>query len=125
MGFARAAELNRYPGPMHVLELALSLDLTPDQRAATEKLMAAHKAEAQTIGARLVQAERALDQMFANSVVEQTALAEQIRAVAAVQGEYRLSHLETHRRMRSILTDEQVQRYVKLRGYGGNAPSGD
>ena len=33
MGYARAAELNRYPGPMHVLELAGPLALTPDQRA--------------------------------------------------------------------------------------------
>ena len=32
MGFARAAELNRYPGPMHVLELSDQLALTPEQR---------------------------------------------------------------------------------------------
>ena len=31
--------------------------------------------------------------------------------------EYRLSHLETHRRMRTLLTDEQVGRYAELRGY--------
>ena len=32
MGMALAAELNGYPGPAHVLELADRLDLTPDQR---------------------------------------------------------------------------------------------
>jgi hypothetical protein len=33
MGLALAAELNGYPGPMHVLELADRLDLSADQRA--------------------------------------------------------------------------------------------
>lgn len=39
------------------------------------------------------------------------------RAAAAVEGEYRLSHLETHRRMRDLLDAEQVKRYDELRGY--------
>jgi hypothetical protein len=31
MGMAKAAELNGYPGPAHVLSLATQLGLTPDQ----------------------------------------------------------------------------------------------
>ena len=38
MGYAKAAELNHFPGPMHVLELAGPLALTSEQRAATERL---------------------------------------------------------------------------------------
>ena len=45
-GLARAAELNGYPGPMHVLEHAQALKLTPQQRAATEALMAPMRAAA-------------------------------------------------------------------------------
>jgi Spy/CpxP family protein refolding chaperone len=123
MGFARAAELNRYPGPMHVLELAGRLALTPEQRAATETLMAAHKAEARSIGAKLVDAERALDHLFAAAVADETALADQVRKVAALQGEFRLSHLETHRRMRALLNEAQIHRYAELRGYGGTPTS--
>ncbi|MBM3343423.1 MAG: hypothetical protein FJY56_15140 [Betaproteobacteria bacterium] len=121
MGYARAAELNRYPGPMHVLELADRLALTPEQRSATQKLMDAHKAEARAIGAKLVDAERALDQLFAQATADEAALAEQVRKVAAIQGDYRLSHLDTHRRMRTLLSEAQIDRYVQLRGYGGNA----
>jgi hypothetical protein len=51
MGYARAAELNSYPGPSHVLELADQLGLSLEQRAATKRLMDAHKAEARAIGA--------------------------------------------------------------------------
>ncbi len=38
MGLALAAELNGYPGPMHVLELADRLRLSPDQRAKVQQL---------------------------------------------------------------------------------------
>lgn len=38
MGLALAAELNGYPGPMHVLEHADALRLAPAQRAAAQAL---------------------------------------------------------------------------------------
>ncbi len=38
MGLALPAELNGYPGPLHVLELADALALTADQRARTQAL---------------------------------------------------------------------------------------
>src|SRR5438105_4502530 len=40
MGLALAAELNGYPGPMHVLELADSLSLSDQQRAKIQELFA-------------------------------------------------------------------------------------
>jgi Spy/CpxP family protein refolding chaperone len=120
MGYARTAEFNGYPGPMHTLELADKLALTPNQRAAAEKLMAEHKPEARTLGAKLVDAERALDQLLASGKASESELAQLVRAAAALQGEFRLSHLETHRRLRPLLTEEQVNRYAQLRGYTGS-----
>lgn len=117
MGYAKAAELNRFPGPMHAVELAGKLGLTPDQRLATQQLMDAHKAEARAIGAELVVAEKRLDTLFRDGKVTQATLAAAVNGAAAIQGKYRLSHLETHRRMRALLTDEQVTRYDGLRGY--------
>ena len=61
MGFAKAAELNGYPGPMHTLELAEPLQLKPEQRAATRQLMDDHKARARDLGEAIVQAEAVLD----------------------------------------------------------------
>ncbi len=117
MGYARAAELNRYPGPMHVLELADKLELTYEQRTGTKALMDAHKAEARAIGAKRVEAERALDALFASGKASEEALRQAVHAAAALEGEYRLSHLETHRRMRALLTEGQIARYDQLRGY--------
>jgi hypothetical protein len=80
--------------------------------------MERHKAEARVIGAKLVEAERALDRLFASgSALE---LASHVKTVAALQGDYRLSHLETHRQMKAMLTGEQVERYDELRGYASS-----
>lgn len=117
MGYALPAELNRFPGPMHVLELADKLQLTPEQRSRTQALMDAHKAEARAIGARRVGSERALEALFRSGKVDETSLAKGVREAAALEGEYRLAHLETHRRMRALLSDQQVEAYVRLRGY--------
>ncbi len=117
MGYAKAAELNHFPGPMHVLELAEQLGLSAGQRAAVQRLMDAHKAEARAIGARRVDAERAIDALFRSGKVEPGALGKAVQEAAAIEGEYRLSHLETHRRTRGLLNEEQVARYDHLRGY--------
>jgi Spy/CpxP family protein refolding chaperone len=117
MGFARPAELNRFPGPLHALELAERLELTQEQRSAIQALMDTHKAEARALGARLVAAERDLDRLFQEKNIRQEDLAKAVATASAMQGEYRLSHLETHRRLRPLLTDEQVARYDALRGY--------
>src|SRR5687768_3087953 len=54
MGYAKAAELNHFPGPAHVIELADKLGLRAEQRTEVKRLMDAHKTEARAIGAKLV-----------------------------------------------------------------------
>jgi uncharacterized cupredoxin-like copper-binding protein/Spy/CpxP family protein refolding chaperone len=117
MGYAKAAELNHFPGPMHVIELAKQLGLSAEQRAAAELLMKEHKAEARAIGAQLVESEVEVEALFRAGQVDESALARAVRTAAALRGEYRLAHLETHRRMRGLLTAEQVARYDSLRGH--------
>ena len=122
MGYARAAELNHFPGPMHVLELADKLELSAEQRAATEQLMQTHKAEARALGEKVVAAEQALAQLFRSGQVRDSELAQAVNEAARLQGAYRLTHLETHRRMRALLSEEQVKRYDTLRGYSSGTP---
>jgi hypothetical protein len=64
MGLALAAELNGYPGPMHVLEFADRLGLSGDQRRAVQQLFDAMKAEAIAAGQKLIEGEAALDRAF-------------------------------------------------------------
>jgi hypothetical protein len=117
MGYAKPAELNHYPGPAHILELADQLGLSPEQRAEAKNLMDAHRVHAALTGAKVIEAERHLEALFRRGDVSEAELADAARIAASLQGEYRLSHLETHRRVRAVLTDEQVTRYDELRGY--------
>ena len=61
MGLALAAELNGYPGPMHVLELADALRLSDQQRAKMHDLFAAMRAEAIPLGDKLIAQEAELE----------------------------------------------------------------
>jgi Spy/CpxP family protein refolding chaperone len=117
MGFAKAAELNRYPGPAHVLELADRLALTPDQRARTEMLFKTMESDARGLGKALVEQEHALDRLFAAGQITGEALAATVEQIGRLQGQLRRVHLETHLAQSGILTPEQIKRYGELRGY--------
>jgi hypothetical protein len=117
MGLARAAELNGYPGPMHVLELAARLELDPGQRAATQRLMDEHRARARALGDTVVQAEAALDALFVRREATPERVAEATRRIADAQGRLRAEHLNTHLAQTALLSPAQTQRYNELRGY--------
>ena len=55
MGLALAAELNGYPGPVHVLELADQLQLSDAQRHRMRELTDQMKAEAVPVGEKLIE----------------------------------------------------------------------
>lgn len=121
MELAKAAELNGYPGPMHTLELAAQLELSTEQKQASETLMKRHKAEARDLGAKLVEAERALDQAFLSRQIDAVRLAAHTERIGQLQALLRKSHLETHLQQTALLKPEQISRYAQLRGYGGSA----
>ena len=119
MGLALAAELNGYPGPSHVLELADKLELSSDQRAGMQRLFDAMKAEAMPLGTKLIEQEAELDRQFAARTVTPESLKASTAAVAATQGILRETHLKYHLSTGSILTPAQMTKYAELRGYGG------
>ena len=125
MGLAKAAELNSYPGPLHVLQLANELGLSDAQRKATDSLYANMRQRALSIGRQIVEAERTLDRAFANAAIEPATLRSQIGAIATLQGELRAAHLEAHLAQHALLTPEQITRYNMLRGYRGNSTPHD
>jgi len=125
MGLAKAAELNSYPGPLHVLQLADQLGLSDSQRAVTESLYAEMRNKVLPIGQKIIEAEKNLDQDFVNGRIDPSSLQTQVNAIAILQGELRAAHLETHLAQRSLLTLEQTSHYNTVRGYGDRAPHGN
>ena len=117
MGFAKAAELNGYAGPKHVLELASELKLTAEQRTRTQALFASMQTKAVALGRQVVAEERTLDRLFASTSITQDSLQESVTRIGELQADVRAAHLEAHLEQAKILTPEQRAEYLRLRGY--------
>lgn len=124
MGLAKAAELNGYPGPSHVLELSRQLGLSQEQEARTRALFDSMLASASRLGRELVDRERALDNLFATRAADPGQLAAILAEIGSLQAQLRGAHLEAHLAQVQILSPAQVAEYSKLRGYGAPAPAG-
>ena len=128
MGLAKAAELNRYPGPRHVLDLGTPLQLSETQRAETQQIYDRMYREAVRFGALLIDKERELDQLFATEAVDSQTLQHLTKQIAQLQGDLRLAHLQAHVEMKRVLSREQIDTYGALRGYTvstGSAPQSE
>ena len=117
MDLALAAELNGYPGPLHVLELANDLDLTSEQRTKVQELFAAMKAEALPLGERLIAQEAELDKAFASKTITAASLAASTEAIGTTHAALRQAHLKYHLFTTDVLTPAQIHKYAELRGY--------
>ena len=118
MGYGRAAELNEYPGPAHVLELKEELSLTAEQRQETEAIFSQMETAAKNLGADLVAAERALNDAFRSKEIDESSLAELVKNVGDIESRLREVHLRAHLQQTKILNDQQIAKYIDLRGYG-------
>ena len=119
MGFAKAAELNHYPGPKHVLELTEELNLEKAQIDKTKETYNRMHKEAVSLGRKIIEKERFLDHLFASQNIDEKKLQGITLEIGTLQGALRAVHLKAHLEMRQILTLHQIHRYDALRGYEG------
>ena len=117
MGLAKAAELNHYPGPKHVLDLADKLHLSEQQVPQIKEIYNRMHMEAVRIGKLIVEKEKILDNLFANQKMEETQLETMVVEIAKLQGKLRVTHLAAHLRVKEALSPEQIAAYDALRGY--------
>ena len=117
MGLALAAELNSYPGPAHVLELASALNLSEDQRARTRALFEEMQKTALPLGNEVLAKETELDQAFASGRIDEASLHRILADIGRLQGELRYTHLKYHLAVRGVLSLDQIASYDRLRGY--------
>jgi Fe2+ transport system protein B len=117
MSLALAAELNGYPGPAHVLELADSLQLSSQQKSQMDKLFTAMSDETKALGIKLIEDEKILDTLFKNKSVNANNLKTATLQIGQTQAKLREAHLRYHLLTIEILSKEQINNYQRLRGY--------
>lgn len=119
LGYAKSAELNHYPGPLHALQLADELGLSEAQRRDIQRVREDMLAEAVPLGEAYLDAEAAIEAAFRRGDVT----AEELRALLdrahEVEEQLRFVHLDAHLTTRALMTPQQVMKYDELRGYAG------
>ena len=123
MGFAKVAELNRFPGPRHVLDLKEELHLSEYQIAKTNLIFVKMQERAISLGTQLVEYERELDELFSSVQISTSTLDSLLLKIGETESRLRGAHLHAHLQMKEILSPHQVMMYDHLRGYstaGGN-----
>jgi Spy/CpxP family protein refolding chaperone len=123
MTLALAAELNGYPGPVHVLENAQALKLTPQQQEQTKSLLENMKRETVPLGTHLIEQETMLDHLFAAKKITSANLVTVTEAIGLTQARLRQAHLKYHLAMMEVLSSQQISLYRELRGYGSQDAS--
>jgi hypothetical protein len=117
MGMALPAELNRYPGPAHVLENEAALALTPEQKREVQGQFEAMRTEAITLGERIIEREVALDTLFRSGKADAASIDAVTAELSSLYGQLRAVHLRTHLATRATLTESQLAAYQTVRGY--------
>ena len=123
MGYAKAAELNGYPGPRHVLDNIAALGLSQHQQAEAQTFYEEMKARAVAVGVELIAREAELDRLFHSGTARDIDVARLAGEIGALEAQLRAAHLVAHIRMRSAMKAEQGARYSVLRGYVSTAGS--
>ena len=121
MGFAKAAELNQYPGPRHVLDLANQLHLSDQQIARTNQVFEKMREKAIDLGTQLVEYERVLDTLFSSDRISASELDSLLLKIGETRAKLRGAHLHAHLEMKTILSPHQVMMYDRFRGYSNGS----
>jgi hypothetical protein len=116
-GMAKLAELNGYPGPRHVLDMASELQLTDRQIMEIELIYQNMSDKAKSIGEAIIDIEQDMNGAFANKTITQENLKLMLDKSADLYAQLRFVHLSAHLDTIQMLTIEQVQMYNMMRGY--------
>jgi len=117
LGYALPAELNGYPGPRHVLDLADELALTDTQQADIQALYDDMLPQAIELGEHFLAQEELIEVAFREGTITDVLLQEALAEAGQLESQLRYIHLSTHLATIDILTLHQVQQYNVLRGY--------
>lgn len=118
MGQAKYAEMNGYPGPKHVLDLAEKLKLTEEQKASVQAFYREMSTRAKEVGKQIIQIEQELNSAFAQGLVAEKSVRSDCEDLGRLRGKLRAIHLVAHLKTKEVLGASQIAMYKKLRSEG-------
>jgi len=121
-GLAKAAELNGLPGPKHILEMKKEIELTAEQERTVVALYNDMHKEAIALGHKLIEYEKELNSRFAQRNIDEKVLDQLLTNISETYKSLRYTHLSAHLKTPGILTEAQIKKYNKLRGYSSDDP---
>jgi Spy/CpxP family protein refolding chaperone len=119
---AKAAELNGLPGPKHILEMKKEINLTNAQESKITKIYREMNKNAVELGRQLIEYEEELNRRFAERDIDESSLDELLTRISDIHKSLRYEHLSAHLKTPSILSDDQIEQYNRLRGYSADDP---
>lgn len=117
MGLSLPAELNRVPGPLHVLELREVLALSVEQAEQVGRIRDEMRSAARRIGGEIIDGETALERAFGSGAADESVVTSATTRLGRLHGELRAVHLIAHLRTAKLLTPAQIAAYDEARGY--------
>jgi Spy/CpxP family protein refolding chaperone len=114
-GMGAYAELNGYPGPKHVLDMAAKLGLSAKQKLEVQEIYDDMLARARMVGKMIVKVEEELHYAFESGMLKQESVEDDAESIGKMRGTLRGIHLAAHVKTKEVLTKKQVEAYVALR----------
>ena len=123
MGQAQYAEMNGYPGPKHILDLADKLKLTDTQKKSIQEIYQEMSLRAKELGKRIIGVEEEMHEAFRTGLVNESSVRDDAEQIGRMRGKLRAVHLIAHIRAKKFMTDDQIALYTKLRAEEQNSSS--
>jgi Spy/CpxP family protein refolding chaperone len=121
-GMAKAAELNGLPGPKHILEMSKEIELTAEQEKMVIAVYNDMNKKAVRLGNKLIEYEEELNNRFVERNIDEKILNDLLKKISETYKSLRFVHLSAHLKTPTILTESQIKKYNKLRGYSSDDP---
>jgi Spy/CpxP family protein refolding chaperone len=117
-GQAKYAEMNGYPGPKHVLDLADTLKLNQMQKKKVKEIFNEMESRAKELGQRIVRIEEEMNTAFRQGLVNEKSIKDDSEQIGRLRGRLRAVHLVAHLKTKELLSKEQRDLYKVLRNAG-------
>lgn len=123
-GQAKYAEVNGFPGPKHVLELADSLVLSVDQRKSVKLIHEEMLGRALEVGKSIVKIEEEFNGAFKDGLITAHSVNRDAEEIGRLRGKLRAIHLNAHLKTKALLSAKQITTYMRLRNAPSHTPTG-